>query len=280
MALILILSLIVATSVTVLADGDVGYHGIKWAQLPDESNGAIAVMCIEGDIELADDFLCTETGLITDIHVWGSWFADGYPKDPPVFWIGIYSDIPEVPDVSHSMPDDLLEEYIFGPGEYTVGPPTSYNGKYYHPMGGSVDTTQMHQYNFYIPIEDAFPQEQGTIYWLSVLEIDAYQDDFWWGWNIAQYGERWNDDAVYWYDEKWYELEYPYGHPYADQSMDLAFVITGPTSEPPPSQPPPGDTVGGDVYPANKTSLLIPWVALGIAILAGGVYLIRRRVHR
>ena len=37
--------------------------------------------------------------------------------------------------------------------------------------------------------------------------------------------------------------------------------------------------VGGEVYPVNKVTLMAPWIALGAIILAGGVYLIRRRVH-
>ncbi|MFC2013359.1 choice-of-anchor Q domain-containing protein [Chloroflexota bacterium] len=49
---------------------------------------------------------------------------------------------------------------------------------------------------------------------------------------------------------------------------------------PPPSQPPPsGDAVGGDVYPVNKVALIVPWIALAAVILAGGIFLIRRRVH-
>ncbi|MFC2013406.1 DUF2341 domain-containing protein [Chloroflexota bacterium] len=48
----------------------------------------------------------------------------------------------------------------------------------------------------------------------------------------------------------------------------------------PSSQPsPPGEPVGGEVYPVNKVSLITPWIALAAIILAGGVYLIRRRVH-
>ncbi|MFC2014028.1 hypothetical protein ACFLU8_04030 [Chloroflexota bacterium] len=39
------------------------------------------------------------------------------------------------------------------------------------------------------------------------------------------------------------------------------------------------DTVGGEVYPMNKVSLITPWIALVVFILAGGIFLIRRRVH-
>ncbi|MFC2014024.1 hypothetical protein ACFLU8_04010 [Chloroflexota bacterium] len=51
------------------------------------------------------------------------------------------------------------------------------------------------------------------------------------------------------------------------------------TTAPQPAQQPSGDTVGGDVFPVNKVSLIAPWIALAAVILAGGIFLIRRRVH-
>jgi hypothetical protein len=37
--------------------------------------------------------------------------------------------------------------------------------------------------------------------------------------------------------------------------------------------------VGGEAFPIDKTELVLPWIALALAIAAGGIYLIRRRVH-
>lgn len=37
--------------------------------------------------------------------------------------------------------------------------------------------------------------------------------------------------------------------------------------------------VGGDVSPINKVALVAPWIALAAVIIAGGIFLIRRRVH-
>jgi len=48
------------------------------------------------------------------------------------------------------------------------------------------------------------------------------------------------------------------------------------TEELPPS---PSLAVGGNVYPVNKMSLLLPWIALALAIIALGILLIHRRVH-
>jgi hypothetical protein len=41
----------------------------------------------------------------------------------------------------------------------------------------------------------------------------------------------------------------------------------------------PEAAVGGEAYPVNKVGLLAPWLALAVIIVAGGVYLVRRRVH-
>ncbi len=37
--------------------------------------------------------------------------------------------------------------------------------------------------------------------------------------------------------------------------------------------------VGGDVYPVNKMRLLIPWIALAIVIIAGVIFLVRRKAQ-
>ncbi len=47
------------------------------------------------NIVLADDFRCTSTGPITDIHLWGSWLNDAKGVVTN-FWIGIYNDVPAV----------------------------------------------------------------------------------------------------------------------------------------------------------------------------------------
>jgi hypothetical protein len=38
-------------------------------------------------------------------------------------------------------------------------------------------------------------------------------------------------------------------------------------------------TVGGEVYPVNKMTILAPWIALTAVIMAGGITLIRRGIH-
>ena len=64
----------------------------------------------------------------------------------------------------------------------------------------------------------------------------------------------------------------PYGWAETYELDNMVYAVNQPSEPPPPA-------VGGDVFPVNKMALTAPWIALGVIILAGGVYLIRRRVH-
>jgi hypothetical protein len=94
---------------------------MHYPQLPDPLG--IDVYASMPENILADDFMCNETGPITDLHFWGSWFNDIIPDEPiygaPIgFHISIHADIPD-PDEEgplYSMPGDLLWEqdvYVF-----------------------------------------------------------------------------------------------------------------------------------------------------------------------
>ena len=225
----------------------------KWVQLPDLNPTGMDVYS-SLPIRLADDFLCTSTELITDIHVWGSWLNDwlpgtvdatgAYVPDPTAvgFRIGIHSDIPADPTNpdSYSRPGDLLWQYGVAPGTVVTNlyADNIQEGWYdpsdetYIPIGDH----QAWQYNFFIDPADAFLQK-GTpvdpiVYWLSVeanpLSVPGVVPaQFGWKTSI----DHWNDDAV-WMNSNavpagpWQELRYPSAHPYAGDSVDLAFVIT------------------------------------------------------
>lgn len=62
-----------------------------------------------------------------------------------------------------------------------------------------------------------------------------------------------------------------------EECTDCPF-IEEPT--PTPTPPPGGEAVGGDVYPMNKLILMIPWIALTMVIVAGGILLVRIKTHR
>jgi len=224
---------------TALADWDVS-DPAKYVQLPDLSPTGIDIYATDPKV-LADDFLCIQTGLITDIHIWGSWF-NGYLPQPPTggnpcasnvaFTLSIHADIPaDSPGgPGYSMPGDLLWEHTFQPGEFSVnlyhdGPEGWYNPN----TGEYIRTNQVWQYNFLIDPIDAFMQggmpDIPIVYWLDVSAVPL-DDGAVFGWRTSL--DHWNDDAV-WADSHqgpWSELYYPCGHPFEGESIDLAFVIT------------------------------------------------------
>jgi len=56
-----------------IIEGPADDPNIKWKQNPDPLGWDVYA---QYPMILADDFLCTETELVKDIHFWGSWFAD------------------------------------------------------------------------------------------------------------------------------------------------------------------------------------------------------------
>jgi uncharacterized protein (TIGR03382 family) len=222
----------------------------KWVQLPDRTPLGMDVWATYpwpfgttgtapiGKV-LADDFLCTLTGPITDVHIWGSWLHDQLPANGPgsvPVKLSIHADIPD-PDGTgplYSQPGAQLWSTVFNPGTYQVRPDGTGPESFYDPNAGQVIGTDqvMWQYNFLIPDHQAFVQQVGTVYWLDVqvFSLDAF---FGWKTRDPQDG-HFNDDAV-WADTAvftgppvtpWGELRYPLGHPYEGRSMDLAFVLT------------------------------------------------------
>jgi hypothetical protein len=216
---------------------------------------------------LADDFLCTQSGYITNNHIWGSWLDD--EEDPnPTFVLSIHSDVPADPDHPYSRPGPTLKAWTFLPGQYTVRleqgginegwltPPDTYVRALPPP---SADTNCW-QYNFHIPIQDAFYQTNGTVYWLDVQAKTTAGQRF--GWKTTDPAFHWLDDAAwavglepdYQGSLQWTNLTYPPGHNFYPQTLDLAFVLDGgiPPEEPPtpPAGPEPKwtrplDTVNG-----------------------------------
>ena len=189
---------------------------------------------------LADDFPCTTTGPITDIHIWGSWLNDFYDQGLPVsFKLSIHSDVPKGPNGEYSHPGGELWQHVFNPGQYAVQSWATALEQFYEPNTNQIigQDHQVWQYNFLIPSTAAFVQ-QGTaakpmVYWLDVQALTP-DPGMIFGWKTTQ--DHWGDDAVYADTEVfggppilsgtvapalWHELIYPSG-----VSRDMAFVIT------------------------------------------------------
>jgi hypothetical protein len=288
----------------------------KWVQMPDLTETGIDI-CVDDTGELGprtigDDFLCTETGPITDVHLWGSWLNDDKGRITAIH-LSFYSDDPigdegSDPDNEYSKPDILLwdrwfDETQFVERSYYKLPDGVYEG-WWDPRAGASGyiqngDTEVWQINIDI-LEEPFEQ-QGTpdepvIYWLVVeVKIDQTIEGTSFGWKTRDRQDgHFMDDAV-WMGFQWVELKYPEGHPYYPDSIDMAFVLTGREEEEPkhdlgdapdstnnhgfnmtayPPGGPPGTPANfPTVYSGSPPNGPIHWDPRGVAYLGGWVTL-------
>ena len=185
---------------------------------------------------LADDWKCSQTGPVEDIHIWFSDRMDR-PEDllqGIVTTVAIYSNIPEGPNNEPSKPGQLL----WGPFQFQprviLWPENGEQGWYDPNIGEGVRPDHWNIYQMNIEgigaagTEPAFPQEEGEIYWLAATVMDPEPGAMpLLGWKTTQY--HFMDDAVFIDDmfpvfapEAWREMY----DPETGVSLDLAFVIT------------------------------------------------------
>lgn len=244
----------------------------KWIQLPDETKNGIDIRMdrVPGAIPrtLADDFLCEQTGPITCVKFWGSWYRDNNAANNSskgqldLIHLSIHSDVPAVFDaagveIEHSHPGNLLWEWEFGPSSFTEalhldlcpdsGNPDTCSGEgFWDPTGESTygltyiaqADFRIWQYTVEIPTSLAFVQE-GTavdpiVYWLDIYVVingaDGVDREFGWKTSI----DHFNDNAVFdIIGTGWAELIYPPGNSLVDQDIDLAFEINTSQDIPP-----------------------------------------------
>lgn len=228
-SLLVIAAAIAFVAVPALGEWNVGDPcKMHYPQLPDLSplGGSIASM---SPYSLADDWKCTETGPVTDIHFWGTLSEDlGFPTQ---FRLNIYSDNPSG-QFGWSEPSTLLwtsGDLSQGAWHERLWADGLGHGFQDPATGGVTFSNKCIQYNFLFDTAASFFQEEGTIYWLEVVaSTDAPNL---WGWKVADplLQDHFNDDAVFlMVDTGWIEMRYPFemGHPYEGDSVDLAFVIT------------------------------------------------------
>jgi hypothetical protein len=241
------------------ADWDVGDpHKMHYPQLPDLGFTGMDVLASRAMNTaqpnmfklLADDWRCSQTGPVSDIHIWGSWLDDRKPLDAAglpdagnvSFKLSIHADIPVSPSNPFSQPGALLWSQVFAPGSfktrlYTTVPQESF----YDPNIGQIVGIdhEVWQYNF-DPIANPFIQQVGTIYWLDVQAIphDVPGTITHFGWKTTDPFQtaHFNDAAVFTdtlgfngpmlTPPGWTPMVYPAGHQYAGLPLDQAFVIT------------------------------------------------------
>ena len=177
---------------------------------------------------LADDWQCSETGPVSDVHLWGSWeFDQGAPDLITNIHLSIHSNIPAPAGGGFSMPGELLWEGDFFTGQFTVIDPYGTGDQgWYDPSTGDSrrpDHNLFNQINI-VDIPDPFIQIKDEVYWLDV-SVHTVSESIRWGWKTSQ--DHFMNDAV-WADDPfssitgWQELI----DPQTGESLDLAFVIT------------------------------------------------------
>jgi len=208
---------------------------VKWMQPPDESEYGLDVSAYEPFV-LAEDFQCTQSGLITKIDFWASWYGDEPPGMNPnnvAFVLSLHSDVPAGVDQDWSHPDETLWMHHFAAGECTVELRTTVPIEgWFEPPAIYIDDAdhEIWLYSCPIPEPDWFQQVEDTIYWLDIQAFPQGSGIF--GWKTSV--EHWNDDGVWATGAEpeipplaWQELRYPELHPQAGLSIDLAFQLWG-----------------------------------------------------
>lgn len=200
---------------------------MHYPQLPDPNGWDVNML--QPNI-LADDWMCTQTGPVSDIHFWFSVERD----DPQtlqalmnggIVRVSIHDNIP--PDgAGYSMPGNLLwsREFIVGLNA-TIHPWGLGTQGWYDPVQGVIrpdDHQQIWQMNI-TNITDPFIQRYGAIYWLDLsisIPVGALPSGIGWKTSLNHF----EDDAVFTVPDllPWMELR----DPMTGQSLDLAFVIT------------------------------------------------------
>ncbi len=197
-------------------------HKMHFPQLPDPDGWDVNFM--EPKV-LADDWGCTETGPVRNIHFWFSSMLD-MPFVLEQIHVSIHDDDRSDPAIP-SRPGDLLWERDFFPGEFVYRPDGTGDQGWLDPNTGFFqpsDHFQTWQANI-TDIPDPFIQQVGTIYWLDLSVVAFGTGELGFaelGWKTSL--QHWEDDAV-WSDfggaSGWQELL----DPITGESLDMAFVI-------------------------------------------------------
>ena len=204
---------------------------VKYVQWPDRQAGFD--VWDNGPWVLADDFICTNTGPVTDIHIWGSWLKD-QPTTNLNFWIGIYDDVPALP-TSPSHPGNLKWQQWFGPGQYVRTLDGSGIEQFLDPGPPSIMGPDSNIWYYCFYPTNAFIQE-GTlnapkIYWLVVHSDTPPGSGEQFGWKSTM--QRRFDISVH---GPWPGGPPPAAFPWTPtidvtgRELDLAFKVTTRTS--------------------------------------------------
>ena len=228
-------------------DPDHWIHKMHFPQLPDPFGWDVRATYPR---VVADDWTCSESGDVLDIHFWGSWqdLNGNQHTDPEEvgqilgFWVSIHLNEPGPP--SHPAERVWFEFVPYDKvGVVPMDPfdPPALQGWYnpWEPECIPEDHDAYFRYDIDFVVGDLppFPQEAGTTYWLDISAVVVEYPEKLWGWkttqshyldaavwSIYEYGDP--PDPPTWGWEELHNCVEPY------ESLDMAFVITG--GDPPP----------------------------------------------
>jgi len=210
---IFVCMLMIGTTTLAVADwkpGD-GYK-MHFPQMPDEVGWDVNFH----DYYLADDWQCSETGPVTDIHFWISWRHD-IVVDLPYIKIDIYSNNPQPP----SKPLEQLWTRTFTPDQFVIKGPFTGDQGWLEPYGEYFLHDHLMYYQVNIKnIQQPFVQQNKTIYWLVIQMQLLYPIEL--GWKTSK--DLFMDAAVWGSPGQWN----PIIDPVEGTPINFAFVITGP----------------------------------------------------
>jgi len=198
-------------------------HKMHYPQMPDPNGWDIEILTSQH--EVADDWQCSGSGPVSDIHFWTSWAQDKVGKIDRVI-ATIYGNISQSGQQPFSRPGDELWTRTFDGNlnQFKVIDPYGFGAQGFADPQQPFWTWPDHERYQQINIENipnAFDQVKGEIYWLGLyVEWEGTQSPV--GWKTSQ--DHFMDVAVY----KsllgaWVPLYAPAEMP---KPLDMAFVIT------------------------------------------------------
>jgi len=209
-------------------------HKMHFPQMPDPRGWDVnfTLHGVGAQLAVADDWKCTQSGPVSDIHFWFSSRGDLAPLIGDLV-VGIFEDIPAAQSpTGYSIPGEPLWHQLFVPGQFSIRQWGEGDQGWYDPARETPEIIPHDHHIIYQAnlenIPNPFPQEEGKTYWLALTVFGVEPPQFAsLGWKTSL--DHWNDAAVLNYapaigPPSWYRLEDPLTG--APLDLDLAFVIT------------------------------------------------------
>jgi hypothetical protein len=218
----------------------------SWLQRPDRTCAGVAVLATAGSGTpiVADDFMAASNKPISCYYIWGTWLNDRYDSKAS-FRLRIYNNVAASGN-QPSHPGTLLWEKTFSSqptnqyvvaGNYWSASLVASNlcESFWDPsraagMGNATRDSKLYQYKLCMPTNDQFLSTNLQILWLSVTATGTTNQ---FAWKSAITNDHYMDDAAFSTQASppasgWTDLHYPTNHPFAGQTMDMAFALTTP----------------------------------------------------